>query len=228
MPEPGLFAKLRAAFIAGLFMLAPIAVTLIVAGWLLNQVGGRFRNYFFFYVPEDWLNNPNLALLWNLAGTFIVVILITVLGLLSRWVLGKYFGGVAERFISNIPGVSAIYSTVKQIVTTFSSSKRSVFSKVVIIQFPRKGVYSLGFLTNEAQGEVQAKTAEHVWTIFVPTTPNPTSGYLVMVPKDEVVELDMSIGDGMKLVISGGTVTPPYPYVAPVHVENPVEPARLA
>lgn len=228
MPQPSLFARLRAAFIAGLFMLAPIAVTLIVAGWLLNQVGGRFRNYFFFYVPEDWLTNPNLALLWNLAATLIVIVIITALGFFSRWVMGRYFGGVAERFIGNIPGVSAIYSTVKQIVTTFSSTNRSVFLKVVLIQFPRKGVYTIGFLTNRAQGEVQSKTKEEVWTIFVPTTPNPTSGYLVMVPKEEIVEMDMSIGDGMKLVISGGAVTPPYPYVAPVVVENPTEPARLA
>lgn len=227
MPTPGLFAKLRAAFVAGLFMLAPIAVTLIVAGWLLDQVGGRFRNHFFFYVPEDWLNNTNLALLWNIAATFIVIVIITGLGFVSRWVMGRYFGGVAERFISNIPGLSAIYGTVKQIVTTFTSTKRSVFLKVVLIQFPRKGVYTIGFLTNKAQGEVQARTAEEVWTIFVPTTPNPTSGYLVMVPKDEIVEMEMTIGDGMKLVISGGAVTPPYPYVAPIAVENPAEPARL-
>jgi uncharacterized membrane protein len=227
MPKPGLFAKLRAAFIAGLFMLAPIAITLIVAGWLLNQVGGRFRNYFFFYVPEDWLNNPNLALLWNLAATFIVVVIITCIGVLSRWVLGKYFGGVAERFISTIPGVSAIYSTVKQIVTTFSSTGRSVFSKVVLVEFPRKGIYAIGFLTNEAQGEVQAKTAEVVWTIFVPTTPNPTSGFLVMVPQEDVIEMEMSIGDGMKLVISGGAVSPPYPFTAPVQVENPTDPSKV-
>jgi len=228
MPEQSLFAKLRAAFIAGLFMLAPIAVTLLVAKWLLNQVGGTFRNYFFFYVPDPWLENPNLAILWDLAATLIVVVIITTLGLLSRWVLGKYFGGVAERFISNIPGVSAVYSTVKQIVTTFSSSNRSVFSKVVLIQFPRKGIYALGFLTNVAQGEVQAKTAEEVWTIFVPTTPNPTSGFLVMVPKSEIIEMEMTIGDGMKLVISGGAVTPPFPYGEPVRVDNPVEAGRLS
>jgi len=228
MSEQSLFAKLRAAFVAGLFMLAPIAVTLIVANWLLQQVGGRFRNYFFFYVPEDWLANPNMALVWNLASTLIVVVLITALGIFSRWVLGKYFGGVAERFISNIPGVSAIYSTVKQIVTTFSSTGRSVFQKVVLIQFPRKGVYAIGFLTSVAQGEVQAKTAEEVWTIFVPTTPNPTSGYLAMVPRSEVVELQMSIGDGMKLVISGGAVSPPYPYATPVVIMNPAEPAQIS
>lgn len=228
MPKQSLFARLRAAFVAGLFMLAPIAVTLIVASWLLQQIGGRFRNYFFLYVPKDWLNNPNLELLWNLAATLIVVVIITCIGILSRWVLGKYFGGVAERFIGNIPGVSAIYSTVKQIVTTFSSTGRSVFVKVVLIQFPRKGIYSIGFLTNEAQGEVQAKTAEVVLTVFVPTTPNPTSGYLVMVPKDEVIGMDMSIGDGMKMVISGGAVSPPWPYPATVGVENPSEPSRLA
>jgi len=228
MPKLGLFAKLRAAFVAGLFMLAPIAVTLIVASWLLQQVGGRFRNYFFFYVPEDWLTNPNLALLWNLAATFIVIVIITCIGLISRWFAGKYLAGVAERFIGNIPGVSAIYGTVKQIVTTFSSTGRSVFQKVVLIEFPRKGIYAIGFLTNEAQGEIQARTAETVWTIFVPTTPNPTSGFLVMVPKDSITVLDMSIGDGMKLVISGGAVSPPYPYTAPIRVENPPEPSKAA
>jgi len=227
MPEQSFFARLRAAFIAGLFMLAPIAVTLLVASWLLTQVGGTFRTYFFFYVPEEWLENSNLALLWDLASTLIVVVIITCLGFVSRWVLGKYFGGVAERFISNIPGVSAVYSTVKQIVTTFSSSNRSVFSKVVLIQFPRKGIYAIGFLTNVAQGEVQAKTAEEVWTVFVPTTPNPTSGFLVIVPKTDIIEMEMTIGDGMKLVISGGAVTPPYPYGAPVQVENPVEAGQL-
>jgi uncharacterized membrane protein len=228
MPQQSLFARLRAAFVAGLFMLAPIAVTLIVAGWLLDQVGGRFRNYFFFYVPEDWLTNPNLALLWNIAATLIVIVIITGLGFVSRWVMGRYFGGVAERFISNIPGLSAIYGTVKQIVTTFTSTKRSVFLKVVLIQFPRQGIYAIGFLTNRAQGEVQARTAEEVWTIFVPTTPNPTSGFLVMVPKEDIVEMDMTIGDGMKLVISGGAVSPPFPYPTTVNVENPTEPARLA
>ena len=208
-------------------MLLPIAVTLVVVRWLLTQVGGSFRDYFFFYVPTKWLDNPSLSILWDLAATLIVVVLITLLGFFSKWVLGRYFGGVAERFISNIPGVSAIYSTVKQIVTTFSSSKRSVFQKVVIIQFPRKGVYAIGFVTNDAQGEIQAKTAENILTIFVPTTPNPTSGYLALVPKAEVIELDMSIGDGMKLVISGGAVTPPYPYAPPVAVVNPPEAARL-
>jgi uncharacterized membrane protein len=228
MPQDSLFTKLRAAFIAGLFMLAPIAVTLFVAKWLLNLVGGTFRNYFFFYVPDEWLENASLAPLWDLAATLIVIILITGLGFVSRWFLGKYFGGVAERFISNIPGVSAVYSTVKQIVTTFSSSKRSVFQKVVLIQFPRKGIYAIGFLTNKAQGEVQAKTAEEVWTIFVPTTPNPTSGFLVMLPSEDIIELDMSIGDGMKLVISGGAVTPPFLRSQPVVVENPPEGGRLA
>lgn len=208
-------------------MLAPIAVTLLVANWLLNQVGGTFRNYFFFYVPAEWLESGGLAPLWNLAATIIVIILITVLGLLSRWVLGKYFAAVAERFIGNIPGLSAVYTTVKQIVTTFSSSNRALFSKAVLIQFPRKGIYSIGFITNKARGEVQERTAEEVWTIFVPTTPNPTSGYLLMVPRSEIMELDMSVGDGMKLVISGGVVAPPWPAAPRIEVANPVEAGRL-
>jgi uncharacterized membrane protein len=90
-------------------------------------------------------------------------------------------------------------------------SNRSIFHKVVLIEYPRKGIYSLGFLTTEGSGEVQRKTDEQVVCVFVPTTPNPTSGMLIFVPKDQIIHLDMTTEDGLKLVISGGVVVPPYP-----------------
>jgi uncharacterized membrane protein len=139
-----------------------------------------------------------------------VVGLITALGYVSKYVLGKYFGGLAERFIQSIPGVGGVYNTVKQIVATFSTQNRNLFSKVVLVEFPRKGAYTVGFLTNKAGGEAQARLNGDIWTVFVPTTPNPTSGFLLMVPKSEIIELDMSVGDGMKMIISGGAVVPPW------------------
>ncbi len=212
---PTKFSSLRAAFFSGLLLLAPLAVTLIVFNWLVQQVGGPFRNWFFFYVPDNLLNAPSLDLLWDLVSTVIVVLLVTLLGYVSRLVLGRYFGQIAERAINNIPGLGTVYRTVKQIVETFSVQKRNVFEKVVLIQFPREGSWVIGFLTNQAQGEVQGRTERDLWTIFMPTTPNPTSGFLLMIPREDIVELDMSVGDAMKLIISGGTVTPRWPAVAP-------------
>ncbi len=139
-----------------------------------------------------------------------VLILITGLGFFSRYVLGRMFLSLMERIVDHVPGVNAVYRTVKQIVDTFSSQQKAVFQKSVLIEYPRKGVWVLGFLTSDAKGEPQERTASNIKNIFVPTTPNPTSGFLLMVPDEEIIYLDMSIGEGMKLIISGGAVTPPF------------------
>lgn len=201
--------SLRNAFLTGLILLSPLAVTWIVFSALVEAVGGRFRGLFFFYLPEQLRDHPSLVIVWDVLATLLVVIVITILGYISRYVLGRFFGNLAERAIRSIPGINAVYNTVKQIVETFSAQKRNVFSKAVLVEFPRKGTWSVGFLTNRSQGEPQIRTQEEVWTIFVPTTPNPTSGFLVLIPSREVVELEMSVGDAMKMIISGGTFVPP-------------------
>lgn len=206
----GLLHSVRNAFISGLFMLAPLAVTWYVVSLLVEGVGGGFRRYFFFFVPEALLDHTALAVVWNVLATVIVLAMITLLGYLSKYVLGQYFGGLAERFIQSIPGVNTVYSTVKQIVGTFSTQNRNLFSKVVMVEYPRKGIFTIGFLTGEAHGEAPARVGDELWTIFVPTTPNPTSGFLLLFPRSEFVELDMTVGEGMKMVISGGTVLPPW------------------
>lgn len=207
-PTPSFLVSLRNTFLSGLFMLAPLAITWGVFAWLFEWVGGSFRPLFFPYLPEsvrDW------HFVWNILATLVVIVLVTLLGYISRYVLGKYFGGLTERFIQSIPGVANVYNTVKQIVATFGSQNRQLFSKVVLIEFPRAGIHSIGFLTNKAQAEPQARVGAELWTVFVPTTPNPTSGFLLLVPKDQVTELEMSVGDGMKMIISGGAVMPPRP-----------------
>ena len=203
-------ARLRTAFLSGLILLAPLAVTWLVFSWLIDRVGGAFRPIFFFYLPETLSGYPGVSLLLDVLTTLLVLALITLLGYVSRYVIIHYFARLTERLIGNIPGVNTVYRSVKQIVDTFSAQKRNVFEKVVLVEFPRKGMYAIGFLTNRAQGEVQARTAEEVWTVFIPTTPNPTSGFLIMVPREQITELDMSVGDAMKLVISGGAVSPPW------------------
>lgn len=145
----------------------------------------------------------------------IVVLLITGLGYLSRYFFGKYLWSITERAVQSIPGVNAFYNTVKQIVETFSTHKRDLFSKVVMVEFPRQGMWVIGFLTSQARGEAQIKTGADVLSIFVPTAPNPTSGFLLLVPRSDVVELEMSVGEGMKMIISGGAVIPPWPATKP-------------
>ncbi len=202
----GHFTLVRNAFLSGLLLLAPLAITWLVFSRLFEWVGGSFRPIFLPLLPGSL---AQFAILWDILATIIVLVMITVLGYLSRYVFGQYFGGLAERFIQSIPGVNTVYNTVKQIVDTFSTQNRNLFSKVVLVQFPRAGVYTIGFLTNRTQGEPQARIARELWTVFVPTTPNPTSGFLLLLPPQEIIELEMSVGEGMKMVISGGTVVPP-------------------
>jgi uncharacterized membrane protein len=205
MPETRI-ASLRNAFITGLLLLAPLAVTIWAFRLVIEFVGGRFRPIYNHVLPESI---SGLTFVWDIVATLLVVVLITLFGYISRLFLGRFLLGVLDRFLQTVPGLNTVYNTVKQVIDTFGSQSRQMFSKVVLVQFPRPGVYSIGFLTNKAQGEPQEKTQEEVWTVFVPTTPNPTSGFLIMLPKRDIVELEMSVGDGMKMVISGGAVTPP-------------------
>jgi uncharacterized membrane protein len=203
--RPNFFTSLRNAFLSGLLLIAPLAITLWVFSWLIGWIGGSFRPVLFFFVPKGPLD-----VLLDILATIIVVGLVTALGYASRYVFGKYFGGVAERVVHGIPGVGAVYHSVKQIVDTFNAKDRHSFNQVVLVEFPRKGAYTVGFLTSECRGEIQAKTSEALVSVFVPTTPNPTGGYIIFVPRHELVELEMSAGDAMKLIISGGTVIPPW------------------
>jgi uncharacterized membrane protein len=204
--RPSHLASLRNAFLSGLLLIAPLAVTLWVFSWLIGWIGGSFRPVLFFFVPTGPLD-----VLLEILATIIVIGLVTALGYASRYVFGKYFGSVAERVVHGIPGVGAVYHSVKQIVDTFNAKDRHSFNKVVLVEFPRKGAYTVGFLTSECRGEIQAKTSEALVSVFVPTTPNPTGGYIIFVPRHELVELEMSAGDAMKLIISGGSVIPPWP-----------------
>ncbi len=218
LPQSSRLVTFRNAFFTGALLLAPLVVTWLAFKWIIDAVGGTFRPIYSPYLPGSLQRIP---FFWDLVTTGVVILLVTALGYLSRYVLGKVFFSIGERAIQRIPGIGAVYNSVKQIVATFGSQNRNVFSKVVMVEFPRKGVWSIGFLTNKAQGEAQSSTGQEIWTVFVPTTPNPTSGFLVLVPQQEVTELDMTVGDGMKMIISGGAVLPPWPAPKPVEALNP-------
>ncbi|MEO7599178.1 MAG: DUF502 domain-containing protein [Opitutus sp.] len=200
----------RASFFSGLLLLAPLVVTIWAFSKIVDLVGGTFRPLYEHYLPQSLQRIP---FLWDLVATVAVLLLVTLLGFLSNYVFGKYFLRIVERFIERIPGIGGVYNAVKQIVATFGTQNRNLFNKVVLVEFPREGVWTLGFLTSKQRGEPQTKISANAWTVFVPTTPNPTSGFLVMLPAEKVVELEMSVGDGMKMIISGGAVVPTWPSV---------------
>jgi uncharacterized membrane protein len=200
----------RNAFISGALLLAPLIVTVWAFAQIIALVGGTVRPLFFDRLPATLRDLP---FLWDVVSTISVVLIVTALGYVSRYVFGKFFVSIGERFMLSIPGVSAVYNTVKQIVDTFGTQNKNLFKQVVLVEFPRPGIWAIGFLTNKTQGEAQAKTAEEVWTVFVPTTPNPTSGFLILFPAREITPLEMSVGEGMKMIISGGAVVPPWPAV---------------
>ncbi|ACB75799.1 DUF502 domain-containing protein [Opitutus terrae] len=202
----------RTAFFSGLLLLAPLVVTVWAFSKIIDLVGGTFRPLYEHYLPNSLQRIP---FFWDLLATIAVLLLVTILGYLSNYVFGKFFLSVIERFIRRIPGIGTVYNSVKQIVATFGTQNKNLFNKVVLVQFPREGLWSIGFLTNKQQAEPQANLGREAWTVFVPTTPNPTSGFLIIVPREHVVELEMSVGDGMKLIISGGAVVPPWPAPVP-------------
>jgi uncharacterized membrane protein len=206
--RPSRFIALRNAFLSGALLLAPLWVTVWISKQVVDFFGGTFRPLYQEYLPKSL---QSASFVWDLLGTIVVILLITGFGLLSNYVLGKYFLSVAERAIQRIPGVGAVYHSVKQIVATFGTQNRNLFNKVVLIEYPRKGVWTLGFLTNKVQGEPHTTIQGEIWTVFVPTSPNPTSGFLLLLPRKEIIELEMSVGDGMKMIISGGAVVPPWP-----------------
>ena len=200
------FHSLRNAFLTGLVLVAPLVVTIWGLRLVISFVGGSITPLFSPYLPAALSHLP--AIVWDVLTTVIVLGLITLLGYLSRLLLGRFVGALAERFIQNIPGIGSFYNSVKQFIETFGAKDRTQFSKVVLVQFPRPGAWTIGFVTNTTRGEPHTHLQADHWAIFVPTCPSPVNGFFMYLPASEVVELEMSVGDGMKTVISCGAVLP--------------------
>ena len=221
--------SLRNAFFSGLILLAPVAITVYVIKWLVESIGGPASGILFYAVPEELFDQQVIKGILYTVSALIVLVATTILGWLSKYFLGKMILQFTERLMTSVPVVKSVYSTVKQIFDTFSSQNKAVFQKVVLVEFPRPGIFAMGFLTGNGKGEVIARTGQELYNIFLPTTPNPTSGYLIMLPRSDVRMLDMSIPDGMKLIVSGGAVVPPYApgetASEPVLIQNPISEA---
>ncbi|GAB4287005.1 MAG TPA: hypothetical protein DIU37_01200 [Opitutae bacterium] len=200
----------RNAFISGLAILIPLGVTIFVIRFLLKNIGEPSSHLFFYYLDPVTRHKPWVDGVLRIISTGVVVILITLLGYLSKYFLGKIFVKVTEKIITSVPFIKTVYKTAKQIVDTFREQNKAIFQQVVLVEYPRTGCYALGFLTGTARGETQIKTGKTIVNVFIPTTPNPTSGFLLLIPQEDILALEMSVSDGMKLIISGGAVVPAY------------------
>lgn len=194
--------SLRKSFFAGLVVVVPLGGSIAILLGLFNWVTG-------FLLPRALQDHSN-SFLYRLVALLVFVFLVTAVGWVTRLVIGRRAVSFAESIVARVPLLNRIYGFVKDVSNTMFSGKKSAFQRVVLVEFPRAGAYSLGFVTSETEGEAQALTQGTVVNVFVPTTPNPTSGFLILVPRNQLIELTMSVADGMKMVISGGAVTPAY------------------
>lgn len=196
--------RLRRYLVAGLLLWLPVGVTIFVLRLLMGLVDQTLLFVPQQYRPEEWVGF-NIPGLWGLILT-VAVLLIT--GVFAANFVGRGMVNMWESLLERIPIVRSVYSAAKNFAEVVFSDSGQSFKKVLLIEYPRKGVYSLAFQTSTRLGEIQARTGEDIVCTFVPTTPNPTSGFIIMVPRDEVIELDMEVDEALKMIISLGVVVP--------------------
>ena len=195
-----IISKLRNYFITGVLVLIPIGVTVYLTLF--------FIKIFAKILPQEI--NPNNYLPYSIPGLEIIIsiIVITVIGWLSLSFLGKKLVKLVNDIFKRIPFLRTVYSAIGQMTQSFAQSRKSKKKSVVLVEYPRKGSWAVGFATQENTGEIASKTNKDLVNVFVPTTPNPTSGFLLMFPKDEIIYLDMSFEDASKFIVSAGTSNP--------------------
>lgn len=200
--------KLRTYFITGLLVITPIGLTIFLIWNLFVFIDGILGEYISVILVRFFgfsMTEPVRGI-----GFIAILILILFTGMLTSNYFGRKLFELGEWILKSIPFVNKIYNATQQISKAFISEKREVFKKAVLVEYPRKGIYSIGFVTRDTGGEVKEKLDEDGVSIFLPSTPNPTTGFVLFVPKKDLIELDMSIEDSLKLIISFGAVLPEY------------------
>lgn len=210
-PEPprrhrgGFRRHLRGYFFAGVLVTAPIGLTFYLSWIIIDWIDSKVTPLIpVKYHPETYLpfSIPGL-------GVIVVLIVLTMIGAATAGMLGRIWTRESERLLNRMPVVRSLYSAIKQIFEAVLAQQSSAFREVVLFEYPRRGSWALGFITGKTLGEVQDLTEDEVMNVFLPTTPNPTSGYLLFIPRKELIILSMTVEEGIKMVVSGGIVTPP-------------------
>ena len=216
--QPSIISRLRSNFLAGLIIVAPIGMTI----WLIWTVVGWVDSWVWPFVPDAYQPTGLLNRILgrtgediievNVRGVGVVIFLAftMLVGWIGKGLIGRSFLGIGERLVDRTPVVRSIYNAVKQIAETVFSQRDTSFDKACLVEYPRRGIWAIAFISTTAKGEVDAKLndGEPIVTVFLPTTPNPTSGFLLFLPQRDVKPLDMTVEDAAKLVISAGLVYP--------------------
>jgi uncharacterized membrane protein len=196
---------MRKYFITGLLILVPLAITL----WVLGLVIGTMDQSLLL-LPEEWRPRAMLGVDIPGIGTILTLLIILLTGVVAHNYFGKKLVYVWELLLARIPVVNSIYSSVKQVSDTLFSSSGNAFRKALLVQYPRQGAWTIAFLTGTPGGDVRNHLPEGYISIYVPTTPNPTSGFFLMIPKTDAIELDMSVDEALKYIVSMGVVAPEF------------------
>jgi uncharacterized membrane protein len=203
----------RGSFLTGLVVLLPAVITFAVIKWLVVSISS-LTDLLLFFLPLKWTHKYSgigpMFWYWSLAALLLAVVLVTLVGVLTRYYIGKQMIAWLDAAMLRVPLLNKIYGTIKQVNEAFSTGSKTSFKTVVLVEFPREGTYSVGFITSEQNEALDRKAGRKLVNVFIPTTPNPTSGFLILVPEDKVTKLDMSVAEGIKYVISLGSISPEY------------------
>ena len=212
MEQKSFFARWRSNFVTGLVIVLPGVISVAVLVWLFGTIS-NITDTLLIFIPKSITHGNNgegpMHWYWSLVALLLAVLLISAAGRLARNYIGIKMIDWMDRALKQVPFLNKIYAATKQVNEAFAGNKNS-FKTVVLVQFPREGMYSVGFITSEQNDEIQAKTREKVVGVFVPTTPNPTSGFLILVPEDQLIKLDMSVPDAIKYIVSLGSISQEY------------------
>jgi uncharacterized membrane protein len=211
--QKSLMARWRANFLTGLAIVLPGVITLAVVKWFFGTISSFTDTLLFFL---GWFLNSKeiyqagasgpMFWYWSALAIFLAVVMVSVVGVLARYYFGKQLIAWADSVMLRVPVLNKIYGTIKQVDEAFTSGKKSSFKTVVLVEYPREGIYSVGFITSEQEDEVQKRTGKKCVCVFIPLTPIPTGGFLIIVPEEKVMKLDMSVADGFKYIISVGAL----------------------
>ncbi|MCK4519446.1 MAG: DUF502 domain-containing protein [Candidatus Omnitrophica bacterium] len=211
-----MFRKLRNYFLTGLVVILPVVLSYVIFRLLVTKtlalivepISNLLIQTAQPYLPDIYF--PYAVQIFKGVVFIGIIASVIIVGLAARiFVIRKIFSFV-ERLFLKVPMISKIYMSIKQLSNAFLGSGRIIFEKTALVEYPRRGIYSIGFVTSESKEELQAKTRADMINVFIPTTPNPTSGIFILVPAKELIYLDMSVEEALKLVVSGGKVTPDY------------------
>jgi len=219
--RPGAATRLRNYFLTGLVIAGPIGITLWLTWTFIKWVDGWVKPF----VPRVY--NPDTYLPFPVPGfgLIVAIIVLTIVGFLAANFMGRSLISIGESIVGRMPLVRNIYSGLKQIFETVLDERGDSFTKAALIEYPRRGLWAIVFISTDTKGEVAKRlkdTADTV-SVFLPTTPNPTSGFLLFVPREDVIELNMSVEDAAKLVISAGLVSPKYPDILEDSIADPAQ-----